>query len=766
LFVPAGLPVHLTSRSSRFSFQISGNDSAQERLLEERHKQKAAEKESKQARLSTNTFDDDYDDDMYDYDMNDDGGFEEDIPMMGGDDFDEMSTMSPGIAAFDLSSLRLPLASPMIPNDAITDTVQTPRDAEGNAIGFALSEHVTERYHLPPPGRHLRGSGDPISEAKGLGLVEFESDFTREIFEITPAATPGKRDASSATRKSTIDSVAADDLYFDDGMIEAPSPSNGEAFDETLFDDPSHALYERPLRRADPSSTDPKNDELKLMIPENNSVIGHAESHGTEAESFSYLERSGPALAHHTSKARQRSSPTFMNLEAYHSALADAAHRAEADGRFQRHASIDVSSRSGIDDDDENSDSAGSRPSLIPDDSRVSQETYGFPPMDYGAESGFIDDDYDYSDYDSALEDDPMIAAANAEALANDDDGFYGQEFGFYASAQGEAQFANGGYFGQSALGRSVSGRNAVREPNLTPITERSEYSTRNSYISLNHFRHGEQGLPSPGIAQLARMSPYGFPDDDPDISLSQLMKLRRGAFGGSNGSLRSSSATSPRNSSPITFPQYPRGSSPMANSQTFYRDAGSDDTPNSEDIDDAGHDEEDDEGALDAVNAIEDDSEDDDERGQGEYGDDAETFHNSPTLRAQLYDHVSNPLDGSEPVSEPDSSLSMDVPPLPGLSNSFYYTSEHGPPLHLSGAPSHGHSTNLISPVSTASHITPGGGWKASHSRKGSTADSVTYVREQDDHGSDRWVLERRRTADTGELELVGRELVEGGRI
>jgi hypothetical protein len=31
---------------------------------------------------------------------------------------------------------------------------------------------------------------------------------------------------------------------------------------------------------------------------------------------------------------------------------------------------------------------------------------------------------------------------------------------------------------------------------------------------------------------------------------------------------------------------------------------------------------------------------------------------------------------------------------------------------------------------------------------------------------GGDRWVLERRRTAESGELELIGREIVEGGRI
>ena len=76
--------------------------------------------------------------------------------------------------------------------------------------------------------------------------------------------------------------------------------------------------------------------------------------------------------------------------------------------------------------------------------------------------------------------------------------------------------------------------------------------------------------------------------------------------------------------------------------------------------------------------------------------------------------------------------------------------------------------SVGFVSPVSASSPMTPGGGggWRGGHSRKGSAADSVTYVREHDEAGEGRWVLERRRTAESGELELVGREVVEGGRI
>ena len=145
---------------------------------------------------------------------------------------------------------------------------------------------------------------------------------------------------------------------------------------------------------------------------------------------------------------------------------------------------------------------------------------------------------------------------ANAEALANDDDDFYGQEFGFYAATNSNTNsnndYFNGGYFGPrgaDGLIRSQSGHVlTMREPNLTPITERSEYSARNSFISL--ARMGDfasppgsaAGIASPGLYQLAGMM-GGIEEDD--MSLSTLLKLRRGAFGGSNGSLRSQSQPS-----------------------------------------------------------------------------------------------------------------------------------------------------------------------------------------------------------------------------
>jgi hypothetical protein len=50
-------------------------------------------------------------------------------------------------------------------------------------------------------------------------------------------------------------------------------------------------------------------------------------------------------------------------------------------------------------------------------------------------------------------------------------------------------------------------------------------------------------------------------------------------------------------------------------------------------------------------------------------------------------------------------------------------------------------------------------------HRHKGS-ADSISYVKDSEDGAGDRWVLERRRTAESGEVEVLEREVVAGGRI
>jgi hypothetical protein len=799
-FQSAGLPSRFTSRASRFSFQTSGgSDSAQEAMLEERHKKKEAEKASKQVRMSTNTIEDDYDEyGMDDYDM--DGGFEEEIPMLGEeDDFGGLGdqTMDAGINHFDFSSLSLQTNTnyPMHPFNSMGQ-LQTPIDASGNPIGFAMSSEQLQQYHA------LASNGQPgyldtsVPETQTQGYTNSRSDPSNHTQVLPDETFHGGPGANNKQSPGDLD--LGDDMYFDDGLIGEQDEHDAAEFDENVFDDPNGPLYERKMK-APPSEEVP------------NSVISHqpgflSSETGYEADDDTmtrHLDVSEPSLAHKTSVVHQHTVPEFSNMDAYHSALADAATRAQANGRFTRKASVDVGQTSS--DVEDVSFLSDSRPSLVPDDGRYSIDTNAYPPEDdiFGMSSGFIDD-YDYSDYDSNLEDDPMIAAANAEALAFDDEGFYGQEFGFYASAVGDSPNAWGGFFGPSGIGRTVSGRNAVREPNLTPITERSEYSTRNSFISLNHFRDGQQPMHSPGLAQLARMSPYEWPEEE-GMSLETLMKLRKGAFGGSVASLPGSTANSPRNSSPMGMQFVPRLSSAAGHRMVEHTDSEreSDESANIDDGFEGNR--EDDQDLTDAVNGAygdEDDSEDDADKERPE----------SPTLTASDYNSMSSP----------DSRPSQGIPPLPSAAqlqalhstqspphvalpmspdgrflksptNMPLPMSPYGIPLASPFTPSQrptappsidtslsspsatmSNSTGprrpsmaLVSPISNSSPVTPGGsGWRAGHSRKGSAADSVTYVRDHDEAGEGRWILERRRTAESGELELVGREIVEGGRI
>jgi hypothetical protein len=757
-FVPAGLPAHLTSRSSRFSFQVAGNDSTQEKILEDRHKKKAAENASKQQRISTNTIDDEYDEyDMDNYDM--DGGYEEEIPMLGDDgDFGD-DTMSPGMAAFDFSSLSMPVSNMMNPI-GMNGEAQTPLDANGNAIGFAMSHDMFQKTQLPSLNQPLQGSDLSITNLSGLGMMDAQgglagsSRFTPTYssagngITVTDEPPPGKVDLG-------------EDFDFDDGLIDEQGDHDAEIFDEAMFDDPSGPFFDRKMKPA------PVEEPLSALSPHPPEFPSAETGYDADDDELTrYLDKSEPSLVHQPSRARPV--PDLTNLDTYHSALADAANRAEAEGRFMRKASVDVGQpRSDMDD---ASSLSNSRPSLIPDDDQFSRETTGFPPDDdgFGMSSSFVDD-YDYSEYDSALEDDPMIAAANAEALANDAEGFYGSEFGFYASAQGqqgEAVNAWGGYFGSSNLGRSISGRNAMREPNLTPITERSEYSTRNSFISLNHFRDSSQALTSPALAQLARISPYGWPDDDPDLSLNSLMKLRKNTFGGSSISL-SSTGNSPRNSSPMGMQFIPRATSPMLDHRLAPNDSSDDSAPVEDSYDEY------DEDALDAINAFPDGYEDDDEEVV------AQSRPESPTLTASDYNALSSPT-WNHPANTliiapaytpptfkvPPGRLTLSTSFVPPHRSSIDTNMTSSQPSSTVASVSAPRRQSLVSPISTSSPLTPGGGWKVGHSRKGSGADSVTYVREHDDAGGDRWVLERRRTAESGELELVGREIVESGRI
>ena len=741
--------------------------------------------------MSTNTIEDEYDEyGMDDYDM--DGGFDEEIPMLGEEDgFIGLGdqTLDSGINIFDFSSLS---AQPGL-NDSVgpmnaMGQLQTPIDINGNPIGFAMSGEMLQQLQLSGHGHSHDRLKPLVDETSGIGQgnLQYAIDNAPQATSINALAGPPmvKNDPSQGI--VNLD----DDMYFDDGLIGDQNHGDPAEFDENVFDDPSGPLYERKVKFKPVEETPDVAAPHQLDMPR--SETGYEADDDTVSN---HLEKSEPSLAHMTSIAAQRTLPNYNNMEAYHNALAEAANRAEAAGRFARKASIDAGQASSEVDDF--SSMSNSHPSLVPNEGRFSLAVDGFPSDDdgFGMSSSFVDD-YDYSEFDSALEDDPIIAAANAEALAYDDEGFYSSEFGFYASAVGESPSAWGGFFGPSGLGRTVSGRNAVREPNLTPITERSEYSTRNSFISLNHFRDGQQPLSSPALAQLARMSPYGWPEEE-DMSLDSLMKLRKGAFGASAASLPGSTSNSPRNSSPMGMQFVPRMTSPAGNRMKAHNESEleSEGSANIQEAFDS--DEEDEIGLMDAVNA----GYDDDNSSQES---DAEEQPGSPTLIGNDYNllpsptnhHVAKDSGLLPPISElyaQHNMQSLSQSSVSSPSDVPLSTSPHGivldspfspqqrpqaPPsidtslssptatVSNSTAPRR-QSLGFISPVSSPSPMTPSGsGWRGGHSRKGSAADSVTYVREHDEAGEGRWVLERRRTAESGELELIGREIVEGGRI
>ncbi|KAL1391340.1 hypothetical protein HDK64DRAFT_216234, partial [Phyllosticta capitalensis] len=782
----SGLPTHMTSRASRFSFQIGGVDSAaQEKLLEERHRERFAKKSKDQIGDEFG----DAEDDMYDYNNMDDDmcGYEEEIPTIGGDDDgfgeDYRPGLSPGLSSLDFNSMVVGSHVDEVLGPMTGTTVGSPRtsseEARDSRNEAEMQVGYNENVAMDP------GNND-------IGGIRISLQPTEDS------------EAATGTDKS-FQFQDDDDFYFDDGLMGEPDPPpEGEKFDESVFDDPEHHLYDRPAPTLKLLPTQRLNPDAMPQEP--------------REDQADPLDEPTPAhaLAPHPSvrgkkSAFQATEHFDFSSATYHSALADALNKAEADGRFVRKNSIattDVSFPSGEEESQENDSSA----SFLPDSGRgscqVDDLNYGYHDvgeLDSPFNPDTYDIDFDDYDYDSALEDDPIIAAANAEALANDYDGEYGSEFGFYASAYGDGQAGPGGYFGPrgiDALGRSASGRYAVREPNLTPITERSEYSTRNSFIGLGHFagpssapgsqaQNSAGAVPSPGFAQFARTSPYGFPpgteDDfsDYDMSLEQLMRLRKGAFG--SGSPAGSTASSPRNSSPMNFfagSFSGRGSSPVATRTKSSLDTYAEGLQDVEESPDEASSTQ-----AQASSASQSDANRVDFSPDPSSADDGSPQHaTAPPLLSPLYSPTptnntttsttSPSANGTSSTATTPANLS---PQPPQCLPSFSQQQQHPiAPLSAAAAiaaaaappPYHrrGKSSGCIPPPPPTSqpqsHTPP---TRPMHSRANSaSADHVTYVRER---GAERevyrWVLERRRTSGTtGEMELVGREVVEGGRI
>ncbi|KJK95713.1 hypothetical protein H633G_00401 [Metarhizium anisopliae BRIP 53284] len=726
----SAIPRHMKSTSSRFSFDMVGA-AKQEKLLEERHRQRELERKTNDIDDFRDSRFDDFDEDAFDYDaMMDDDGFEERIPGVNADFDDEEVPESydldvdldpdndqENFAGFDFqrSNTASALASPYS-----TGMLITPRDADGNVIGFAMTKDTPGTSTFPMSSPLPAPSEDDVSEhrASGLGIL----------------------DATAPLASNNYQNVKEDDLYFDDGMIGfenefaedlAASPDAADQpFDESIFDNNDTDQFGRPvpgafqqaqsLRRADQQSSTKRESDITSRLSAH-SVVSRSTAHtsvsadGQEEEETGGCDEKKSELGSEN-RTSQLASDGAKSVAAYQAALAAAAHRAAASGKFQRSSS--PSSNPGLGDDDSASE--------IPENNIY---------------SGYDDEDNDF-DFD----DDAIIAEANASALASDSDGWYGQEFGFYSAPPGlhpaahnggssslkEYEYANGGFFGPEGIGalnRSTSGRMISREPNLTPITERSEYSNRNSFMSLGYapLSTSTPIVQSPGLAQLAMMADCG----DDQMTLSALLRLRSRAWGGSQASLASSREGSPRSD---------RGD--VANSQWMSTSVGQASQAN---------------------------------QGQGRmssafsavgYDSDAASASGSPTMTmaTMSLDHWSRAaileedatdvsvgghstvatVQGNSVASGPDVPTSHDI--------------NEGPIRRRSStADAHNQADEYTLSEPTRSPV-------KGHHHKGS-ADSVSYLREEDS-GETRWVIERRRTGETGEVEVLEREVIEGSQI
>lgn len=739
----SALPKHMTSTSSRFSFQIGDQaSSTQEKLLEEKHKQFQATK-----RVSSLTQGYGMGDEFDDFDYDGDAGMEEDIPEsgyneddsapfdrskietststmrlalqkawreedggfggeeepifdrakidnmtsasrhptqqnwkddddgFGGDDapvFDrskiETMTLSQrqnhgnddqdvapsydGLNIEKLTSLQngsmqqfhfTPDSLTFSPTSSNNMSQPTPRDDTGLAIGVADTKDSPNRLHGHSRSRSAAEVDKTAMHFGGLGIT---------------TTSPKNENSPRGAKKESV-TFDDNDLYFDDGEFgtDFDDEANGVPFNEEMLDDEC-------VIRDIPAENWRKYDAAKQAAGPG----GRGEVVSRPDDGSAQKEMPRPVARTHVGRIRGSSAAelTEGNLAAYHDLLAQRANEAAASGRFNR---VSFSQ----DSEDE------SQPGVISDESRFSNN--------YGGSAIAYDDGFPFDDDD--MDDDMMIAAANAEALENDDDGFYGQEFGFYARARqkDETDMVNGGFFaprGSNGVKRSHSGRANFQEPSLTPITERSEWSTRNSVASLQipgGIPGSAQSLPSPGIAQLLERD---SPVHDDDMTLSALMKLRRGAFGGSSTSVSSLGANHPV-SSPLAQ-HYPYPFSPQ---ETSHGRMGSSIQ------------------SLTASVGIPESEEEDD---------------------FLTYD---------EPTLTQNTPMKKAVEPQPRATS---------PQAHREMSPIMG----------------SGGSRKSNHSRASSGAESVSYARDLDG----RWVLERRRTGEDGGMEIDREYLAAGARI
>jgi len=758
----SGLLKHMKSNSSRFSFDMIGATS-QEKLLEDRHREKALRNQAASPGPESRGYDDEEDD--FDYDnVIDDDGLEERIPGVNADleDEEEYFPQQNGITGFTFHpSSTSVVTSPMSPYGQ--GTVSTPRDAEGNVIGFAMTEEspYMVQGQIPEPAKEQdsHNTYNQMTE-KNMAINEEYSGLGLQGIDFGDNQVPQAEHLLSAHQLSSAPQdtrqrhdLEEDDMYFDDGLIAHPDDGiEGPEFDESIFDNEDTDQYGRPLH---PLSSLPT--LYSPLVHTNSESLGASRRQSAEEKPISRgnekntISRQDRAESNDSYAQQQAISPPILKptasltqdtLSAYQSALAAAAYAAAANGRFRR------DSTPGVQFDDEDV--------KIPDDSQL------YSPS--------LEDDFDYDD---AYEDDPIIAEANAEALAYDSDGFYSQEFGFYSTPAGtEALYANGGFFGPrgvEGLNRSQSAR--IREPNLTPITERSEYSNRNSIMSLP-LSHGGASIGSPGLGAvsspgLAQLAGMLSEQDNDNMSFSALLKLRSRAWGGSQASLPNSGHGSPSmsfapdensSSSPAAAPhlspwtQHHMSSSPGF-TFTQWQQTQLSSSPAEARV------------PMPATTAF----------GQARKGstfslasDGADSEGSSSNVSPKVqFSHPARPQLQTQflpPPLRPAQGLSPS-PPV-ALRDSLNHRRNSSPSSNISSAVGLVSTTASQFDAEVGFFASAGKGAELRKHRHTGSSDSISYMKEDDPVAGERWVLERRRTAESGEVEVLGREVVSGGRI
>lgn len=369
------IPKHMKSTSSRFSFDMIGA-AEQERLLEDRHRQKALEKKtSPDGDGREDEFEDEYD---YD-DMMDDDGLEEPIPLID-DDYDEedpnvfLEEEIPGVNADSLGedvgvlddseniaglSFQNSSATPISPYPV---TMDTPRDGNGDAIGFAMTKDspypsidMTQSYGASPSASTSPDSRKEL-EMQGLGLLGVDENLSPEPLR------PKSRDTSDMPRPV----IEEDDMYFDDGLIdEMGDGDEGYEFDESVFDNIDTDEYGRPLKTfsSQPTLYSPPN-LIADPSPSFNKVL-----ESEETEPIKDIQPTG-GLAPQASVIGKGFNPLPMpgltenTLAAYQEALAAAAFSAAASGKFRRDSIPQNPSLSSQED---------PQPDLVPDSSHTSR---------------------------------------------------------------------------------------------------------------------------------------------------------------------------------------------------------------------------------------------------------------------------------------------------------------------------------------------------------------------------------------------------------